>query len=141
LTVSGPKKDLDDFKSFAKGTDPWSEDKEDILLSCAKFVEPPKEAIAEYSKFGYDWCKSHWGTNWGCYNITGCYSKRSLYYNFDSAWKPPLPVIKAMAKRYPTLRFHLFYREGGMCFQGHLICKGKKIIKQTESKYKGHCGG
>ena len=141
LSISGPKKDLDSFEAFAVGKSPWLKDKEPQLLSCARFIPPPDEAVVKFDRVGYGWCCKNWGTKWGCYRITKIKMPRSLHYSFDSAWSPPLPVIKAMGKLFPSLRFHLFYREHGECLQGHFICKGGKIIKNSSSKYYGHMGG
>ena len=141
LTITGKKQELQEFKEYAKGVYPWDKDEQEEL-SCAKFIPPPQEAIDNYGKVGYDWCNKHWGTKWGCYNIDVQLGDRQLVYTFDSAWSPPIPVIDAMSKQYPTLKFHLWYRECGMGFAGHYVLLGGKVQRDDfSSHYRGNCGG
>jgi hypothetical protein len=64
-----------------------------------------------------------------------------LYYEFNTVWSPPIPVIKKMGEMFPYLNFELRYFEGRMNFNGILIIEGGKIILQEEGAYFGHRGG
>jgi hypothetical protein len=54
----------------------------------------------------YDWCNDKWGTKWDA-----CHSEYSkdgelVTIRFDTAWCEPQPVIRALVRKYPALRFH-----------------------------------
>jgi len=96
-----------------------------------------------FNSGGYEWCLANWGTKWGCYDASDWkLYKRSAMIRFDSAWSPPIPVIHAMAKRFPKLKFTLRYYECGMGFKGCLQVKGEDVLKDEYSDgYRGHRGG
>jgi len=85
-------------------------------FQCHKFVPVPQDVLesgyGEQDSRGYDFCADNWGTKWGCYDIetafvSGDGDHAYLIYAFQSAWSPPLPVIDAMAAKYPRLSFRL----------------------------------
>lgn len=147
LKITGPKDELERFKKFAVGYNPWHNegDKEEILC-CANFVPPPPEVIKDYSNLGYNWCVKHWSTKWGCYN-TDVYwckmynGKEYLQYQYDSAWCPPDLVFLAMSKKFPKLYFKNHGREAGMQYQTHFWVKDGVVRKDIEIPYSGHYGG
>lgn len=56
----------------------------------------------------YSWCVDTWGTKWGCYDAQTDEHGSS----FNTAWCPPLPVIKELAiKTGKTLEMK-YYEEG-----------------------------
>ena len=65
-----------------------------------------------FNSGGYDWCVANWGTKWPASRVevegpvTG-YDEKTLevVFHFDTAWSPPMPVIKRAAELYPALRF------------------------------------
>ncbi len=63
-----------------------------------------------------------WGTKWdvgGGWNHAYVQEHEDkVTIGFDTAWAPPLPVIKAMSVLYPELKFHLVYFEPGERFAG-----------------------
>lgn len=67
----------------------------------------------------YDWRVANWGTKWDadCFDVN-LHSDGTLSVVFDTAWSPPLGVMTRLAERFPSLRFRLFYEEGGMAFTG-----------------------
>jgi len=140
------------------------------VISCDKFVPYPKEykdmdekrgkLTAEMKKLpkekqdwsklpndgfnsgGYEWRIEHWGTKWGMYNFSDWKRfKRSAFIQFQSAWSPPLPVIYAMAEKFPKLRFTIRYYERGGAFKGVLRLKGDKVLLESSSEYRGRRGG
>jgi hypothetical protein len=97
-----------------------------------------------YNRGGYDWCITNWGTKWGLYDIEltddGSESG-SLAYTFQTAWSPPVPVIQAMSKQFPSLTFALDYFEGLMGFMGSVEYEGGEVIQEGSAPYHGNRGG
>jgi hypothetical protein len=64
-----------------------------------------------------------WGVKWGASDAyisdqgrTGdCYS---VFYDFNTAWGPPITFMDKLAALYPNLKFSLSYSEEGMGFGG-----------------------
>ena len=137
LSVSGPKHIVQKFINFAQASTPWAAnkyendgtyEKETELLCCNQFIPSPKK------EWDYDWCINNWGSKWGCYDISRYYGPQSVLYIFDTAWTPPEPVVEAMIKMFPKLRFIFTYEEEGVGFSGTL--KGYRG-KVYECKEKG----
>lgn len=68
---------------------------------------------------GYGWCVENWGTKWGMYEFSEIdRTSNGVRVEFQSAWEPPLPIIKKMSEHYPELVFTLTYIEEGNGFNG-----------------------
>lgn len=110
---------------------------------CGKFMKDG------YNRGGYEWCIEHWGTKWGMYDArledSGLPDDPDehgqLNYAFQTAWSPPIPIIQAMAAKFPTLAFDLGYWEGGMGFQGKLVMEGGVEASEWSGPYHGSRGG
>lgn len=78
-----------------------------------------------YESF-YEWCVDHWGTKWNCCSpfIT------DSGMGFTTAWSPPCPVIKALAK-LTKKDFRMTYIEEGMEFVGEFIAYSDGAIKEN----------
>ena len=81
------------------------------------------------SKYGhgdwYSWSINKWGTKWNACD-TYINNTRDDYFDFsfNTAWSPPIPLLKALSEKYPLLRFDTEYEEEGMGFAGRIIlCK------------------
>ena len=62
----------------------------------------------------YDWNNNNWGTKWDVNAEFTEISDDEIEYSFDSAWAPPVPVIRALAARFPDLSItHTFIECGG----------------------------
>ncbi len=97
-----------------------------------------------YNTGGYEWCNEHRGTKWGLYDVglvEDHPEDRRIVYTFRSAWAPPVPVVKAMARRFPELTFHLVFYECGAGYQGSLKVRGGDILEDWEGPYYGDRGG
>lgn len=95
-----------------------------------------------FNQGGYEWCIKNWGTKWGMYDFSEWKRfKRSAFIRFDSAWSPPLPVIRAIAKKFPKLKFTIRYYERGCAFKGVLQVKGDTVLLEKKDEYRGHRGG
>lgn len=98
---------------------------------------------------GYDWCCENWGTKWQAIDPELRQSKRGTLLKFDTAWAPPEPVIRALAKRFPNVRLSLEYFEGGMGYSGGLAFRDTRDLDEGEERedrwysneYRGHRGG
>ena len=87
--------------------------------------------IANEDKYGfqtwYDWSNHHWGTKWnvGHWDADGFVDEAcALVMRFDTAWSPALPILVALAARYPVLSFELVYADEGGGFAGIATAQG-----------------
>lgn len=71
----------------------------------------------------HDWSNENWGTKW---NSVRAYVKDNIIY-FDTAWSPCRPVIAALAKKYPTMRFEYSFYEIMCGFQGTEIYENGEL--------------
>lgn len=97
-----------------------------------------------YNRGGYDWCVEHWGTKWGLYEVEladGDFDNGRLEYTFLSAWAPPVPVIEAMSKQFPSLQFAMDYFEAGAGFMGSCEYENGEEGKSGTAPYHGSRGG
>ena len=46
----------------------------------------------------YEWAIEHWGTKWNAYCVKRVAPTQII---FQTAWSPPLPVLRALAQRHP----------------------------------------
>ena len=97
-----------------------------------------------YNRGGYEWCTANWGTKWGLYEISleeGNPEDGRLEYTFQSAWVPPIPVIQAMSKQFPSLTFALDYFEEGGGFMGSCEYEDGQEVDAGQAPYHGNRGG
>ena len=156
LTVAGPEADLEAFfqkaqegNRFGKPCQlsfnpfvPYPKRYEDMDVLARKWdkqnknkndwKDRPKDG---YNSGGYEWCITHWGTKWDADLRDWRSKKRSLWYNFMTAWSPPEAVVQAMSKQFPKLKFTLKFWECGVGFKGSLIVKGGETIKRQVLQY------
>lgn len=89
-----------------------------------------------YNGGGYNWCCEKWGTKWNASDpeITqNCDTE--LFIGFETAWSPPIPVIKKLGKLFPKLSFNLKYYEQGVAYKGELDIKKGKVYNDVTSDY------
>ena len=77
-------------------------------------IIPMDEKLLEGEEW-YDWRVQNWGTKWDGYD--GRISDDGSAFTFDTAWAPPIPVIKKLAE-ITGEKFTLEYIELGMFFCG-----------------------
>lgn len=124
-TVTGPRADVQRFykESFVSET-----------------ASAPGSPVAEWFDFNtvvpmpqlmlksggwYSWSIKKWGTKWNAYR---CMLRGSVFdapgasgaleFSFCTAWSFPEPVFRALAEKYPTLRFECACWEEMMQFAG-----------------------
>jgi hypothetical protein len=162
LIIKGDSNSLREFQEFAK--EKHEEEEYTVLLSANKFIPYPEEfkRLDDEAKVhrinndysfkdgfnsgGYEWCCENWGTKWGIYDAelrsqSLEKKKGKLQYRANSAWSPPIPVIKAMSKRFPSLSFTMKYFECGMAFCGEYIVCNDQVLKDETAPYNGSRGG
>lgn len=90
-----------------------------------------------YTQGGYEWCINNWGTKWELNADVDIdrYNANAVCYSFDTAWNPPLGVVQAMSKKFPTLLFTITY-----CDESTYDCiyteeyKGGAFIGESQSE-------
>jgi hypothetical protein len=103
-------------------------------LDFYSIVMPPLESLQDFI-----WRTANWGTRWNaCYVKGPVIKKRSVFYNFDVALSPPMPIIIALSKKFKGIKFTLKYYESAMRFKGILIMKNGDILKQEHGEYNGY---
>jgi hypothetical protein len=112
-----------------------------VLIDFNNFVPVPKEL--DESGNTRDWCIANWGTKWNLGDDTNIDIDTDSFtiYHFMTAWTPPRPVVLAMSKQFPTLRFDLSFWESGVCFQGEYHVENGVVLKDETSPYHGDRGG
>lgn len=95
---------------------------------------------------GYDWRCANWDTKWDCYRLRDEEDYRyadntSWSISFDTAWAPPLPVIRALGEKFPGLEVTIRYFESGMQYNGILRIRGGEVVKEDQATYYGTRGG
>jgi hypothetical protein len=113
LTISGDAKDVKRFVEQARGEyEMWGETRREEL-SFWNFAKPHDPESEFYKNNWYDWNLKNWGTKWDAANV---YAEEQppdteQYYDFDTAWGPPVEAFQTMVKQYPTLQLKLRYEE------------------------------
>jgi len=105
--------------------------------------------LAQEDKGWYNWNVVNWGTKWDVAVKDGDEYPETyiegptpngenlvVYYNFNTAWSPPMPALARLSAQYPSLLFTLSYEEetgwGGECefLRGEII---------SEMDYQNRC--
>lgn len=141
LGVEGPAAELARFLDAAKGeNNPTEEDAADSVLWFDSLLPTPPELLA--GSGWYDWRVEHWGTKWNaeCDDYDGSPGSGRVGFSFLSAWSPPEPLLKAVARDYPSLAFTLEYAEGGMDYSGRLVLRGGRVVSDESGAYGEYAG-
>ena len=107
----------------------------------------PPRPINGFNSGGYDWCCANWGTKWGTYDpapltITPADDGTAiLRAGFSSAWSPPLPVLHALAAKYPEAEIESESYESGWGYQVSVAWDGGSCYRDEEFEYLGPRGG
>jgi len=102
--------------------------------SFSNFIEPSVKDILDG---WYEWRIHNWGTKWDTGDIEMFdHSDGSIHYALDTAWSPCIPVVNAMAKKFPMLKFKYIYEEGGEDFAGKIVYENGIIL--SDNYYKGN---
>lgn len=81
-----------------------------------------------FNSGGYKWCCEDWGTKWGAYDVSMYMNpRRGMCLSFQSAWSPPLPVIRKLFALFPAMQFEFEYFERGGGFCGGLYYNPEEL--------------
>ncbi|HOS60339.1 MAG TPA: hypothetical protein PK661_09605 [Syntrophorhabdaceae bacterium] len=147
IAVKGSQKRLKEFEAAAMGENglfdfnsfvPYPEHYTRLDQVAANLVQLYRRNVIGweddpndgYNAGGYNWCVLNWGTKWNACEVSLDKTKDRLYYSFDTAWGPPIQVIKAIGKRFPHLTVELYYHECGESFSGNVLIEKGKIREQ-----------
>lgn len=70
----------------------------------------------------YHWSVANWGTKWNSYDVEW---KSDNVIRLDTAWSIPQPVYRALAEKFPNVKFFVFFADedrGSNC--GLLVLNG-----------------
>lgn len=68
-----------------------------------------------------DWAVANWQTKWNALDVNVNSSDRIIFFN--TAWCAPIPIYKALAKKFPTHKISVKYYDEGGWFAGHCDIK------------------
>jgi len=130
MTVKGDPERIAEFIEEQKGLDYDHEGtvKGETALTFETAVPMPrmlkgrKSPSDDDSMTWYDWSVENWATKWDACSSAVDYKsgKDFAFYQFDTAWSPPVTWFEKMVQFYPWLDFEIEWEEPGMGFAGKL---------------------
>jgi len=102
LNADEYKKQIDEVYNFCRGKDENGNIKEMLFQKIA----PIPEYLDKDSKETDDWFLMHWGTRDKAYNACWISDYEMI---FDTFWNPAIPIVYALAKKFPNIDFSLKY--------------------------------
>lgn len=95
-----------------------------------------------FNQGGHEWCVENWGTKWGFAKVELEEERDDeLKYTFDTAWSPPLPLVKKMGEMFPKLKLDLRYFEAGAGYNGLYSIENSQVVFDESGTYFGDRGG
>jgi hypothetical protein len=95
------------------------EGKEERTLVFDKIIPTPKNKKGEPENDWYEFRVGNWGTKWEpntyCWQ---CDDHTAIGIGMDTAWTPPLGIIRKLSELFPEAEFRISYVEPGCCFMG-----------------------
>jgi len=85
----------------------------------------------------YNWNIENWGTKWSASDV---YITDGVV-EFETAWSPPEPVIRALGERFPDITFIHDYIEQGIGFAGRKIYNFPDTEEKRDRFATLTCGG
>lgn len=125
----------DNFRALDASAQLW----EETATKESDWATRPKDG---YNQGGYEWCCKTWGTKWDA--IEPCIDQQDKYstvIRFRTAWAPPIPVMDALAQKFPKYKFTLEYYERGMQFCGSIAWENGERKDEAQGEYFGFRGG
>ena len=107
-------------------------------LTLEEVIQYGEVYLQNQEKYGamdwYDWSIEKWGTKWNARDSELFAYERAgeVEIAFETAWSPPLPVIKALGRMFPDHSFRLKYNEPGVGFEGVLDVEGDYITERSD---------
>jgi hypothetical protein len=165
LRVEGPRADLERLLEEAKGESPFDFNRFIPYPEEFRRLDEVRDAWERehgghpgvdwasrpadgFNAGGCEWCVSNWGTKWpahrvelGTLELGGGEDAAEVVFHFDTAWSPPLPLVRRASELFPTLTFELRYFESLGCFNGMLCCSQGEVSFDESGPYFGDRGG
>jgi len=135
MRVYGKRQDLDKFISSIDGSN------KDEVIDFNKIIPMPED-LSKWDKDNghsgeYYWTREHWGAKWGAYTSGLTDEGDHLYYLFQTAWNPPLPIYEILISNYQTLDFHIIAIENYLFQCVDIRSRQGKITKYITWSDKG----
>ncbi len=137
LTIIGDKAVLDRLVEFVKNEDGNDFSFDRIIPYPEPFHSMDKEPFCGRDGFnagGYTWCVANWGTKWDAANGVEAarLSADRMFYTFDTAWSPFIPVVERLAGMFPELEFFYHFEEQGCCFAGDREYRDGELVSESD---------
>lgn len=106
-----------------------------LPFSFEKIVPMPESEANNW----YEWRIQNWGTKWDlvpqdCHTWS---TTKSIWYNFQTAWGPPIEVIKVLSKNFPTNFMRLEFEEKGLNMSGNLRFQAGFMLSHSTARCNG----
>lgn len=114
----------------------WTDNSDNPNRSPDRLLTDEEKAAIDATGFDnwYEWSRKNWGTKWNAYEIKR-EGENAIY--FETAWSPPVPVLVALAKKYPQAKFTLEYADESIgSHTGIIVYEGGELHSDTEFGYK-----
>lgn len=114
-------------------------DIDSVALRCAQEGKPlPRDG---FNSGGYEWRVENWGTKWPSYSVRTFTDEGIFIARFETAWEPPVPVIKAWSEQFHGLEFNLTALECGMEYGKIISFVNGEPVSNISGHYTGRQGG
>ncbi|MBT6761408.1 hypothetical protein HOA92_00035 [archaeon] len=138
LYVWGHQVMLDNFKRFINSM------KEKTIKSKGELTELSADWFIPRPEFEdnnwFEWNSMNWGTKWDFSDSYREDHADSVFFGFETAWNPPIPVIKKMSEMFKWLNFSIHYFDHCSERKGIVKFSNGILRKEEKSKYYGTRG-
>lgn len=145
LTIKGKPKMLNKLlKTIETTASEVSEARDTTMFDFNKIIPRPESENDNW----YNWNTSNWGTKWNACDVgfitdgdwSETYDESSwesgeLIIQFNTAWSPPVPVIEALSKQFPSVKITHKFTEEGMGFYGTYIYRKGMIEVEAQGEF------
>lgn len=105
LTILGEQEEILRLVDFVKS--------EQSIFDFNRIIPKPKEiSKSEDSSLICEWNTKNWGTKWHAMRFSQSWSFDQRTFHFETAWSPPLPIIKRLSELF-NLFFNLDWWDEG----------------------------
>ncbi len=94
-----------------------------------------EEAMYPGEENWYGWACKCWGTKWNAYNVD--ISRDENMVAFQTAWNVPLPVLLAISKQFPLLKFTNEWIEETLESAGRLVLQNSCTVSEESESHEG----
>ena len=112
---------------------PWNEELTSEEYHGTKEIKLRDGSTARTGGAWYNWNIEHWNTKWNACETNAEGFLEDNMISFLTAWSPPLPIMSALAKMYPTFDIEWRFVEeqgwGGVCYYEN----GRELRTQRRS--------